>query len=145
MNLPNSITPTKSQSEITPEEKLTLNPQSDFDRLARALAMAAAVGTDEEEGTILFDSALSIYATWPRVVAYSSDLNSPARPFVHVDQLFELWVHFLTHPWSIPALHNLTGDNLRVFNKLFTWSLDIRDDPKSHRDVAEDMIHTSLR
>lgn len=76
-----------------------------------------------------------------KINAYSSEFDSTSRPFVHVDQLFEIWIHVLIHLWSIRAIHELTGSNLEGFNKLIAWSLDIRDEPSTYRDVRDDMIH----
>ena len=76
-----------------------------------------------------------------RINAYSSESDISSRPFVHVDQLFEIWAHFLIHLWSIRAIHELTGSNLEEFNKLVTWSLDIRDEPTTYRDTRDEMLH----
>ena len=76
-----------------------------------------------------------------KINAYSSESQISSRPFVHVDQLFEIWVHLLIHLWSIRAIHVLTGSNLEGFNKLVIWSLDIRDEPATYKEVRDEMLH----
>lgn len=79
--------------------------------------------------------------TRQQIAAHSAMFGDDERPYVHVDQLFEFWLHVIIHIWSIRAFYTLTPKNQDGLNSLMRWALDVRSDPVTHRDVADDMLH----
>lgn len=138
----------------------TFRPTADSRAISEALAKAAGLPFDMERaesraGRLLtfyfqdirtalaprFDHIESADFTQRQINAFSDYFVDDQKRYIHVDQLFEMWLHSLIHLWSVRAFHNLSESSREDFNSLFGWALDVRDDPNSHEVVREDMLH----